>query len=198
MSATVLWTLAAAACFASVRGSKGEPDVTIRVESDDQPGAEVLAAAEITATAMFARIGVRAAWAPEGKRGRPAIGVVLHLHITDRPEEGKEVLGYAYPYAGDTQSVTIVWRRVRAQCQDYPMQAPALLAHVMVHEVAHVLQGISRHSHDGVMKAQWSPEDLRNMRWQPLPFTDADARFIQSGLARLRRFELAQAGTHHE
>ena len=41
-----------------------------------------------------------------------------------------------------------------------PNKIPAVLAHVMVHEVTHILQGICRHSASGVMKAQWDEEDF--------------------------------------
>jgi hypothetical protein len=68
-------------------------------------------------------------------------------------------------------------------------QKPApgeLLAHVMVHEITHILQGISRHSDSGVMKANWSGEDFQRMRYKVLPFAEEDVVLIHRGLARLR------------
>jgi hypothetical protein len=61
--------------------------------------------------------------------------------------------------------------------------APALLAHVLVHEITHILQGVDRHSETGVMKARWTTADYVQIRAQPLPFTDWDIDLIQEGLA---------------
>jgi hypothetical protein len=49
-----------------------------------------------------------------------------------------------------------------------------VLAHVLVHEVTHILQGFPRHSESGVMKAHWDSQNFAQMTWQPLPFTDDD------------------------
>lgn len=63
--------------------------------------------------------------------------------------------------------------------------APAVivLAHVLVHEITHILEGIDRHSESGVMKAQWTVEDYRAMADKPLPFAAIDVDLIQRGLA---------------
>jgi hypothetical protein len=193
-TAATVWIAAAGACFAADNRPKAEPDVTVLVKTDDQPGIVVLLPAEITTSAIFAKIGVRLVWAAEGGSSRAATGLVVRVHITDRPRAAREAtLGFACPYADGIQPVTIMWDRVRSQCRDVARQAPVLLAHVMAHEVAHVLQGVSHHAADGLMKAQWTMGDLREMRWHPLPFTDADASLIRSGLARLRGLTLAEA-----
>ena len=63
-----------------------------------------------------------------------------------------------------------------------PTKFSGVLAHVMVHEVTHILQGIPRHSASGVMKARWDDYDFVQMAWKPLPFTDVDIDLIQRGL----------------
>ena len=57
-----------------------------------------------------------------------------------------------------------------------------MLAHVLAHEITHILQGIKRHSKTGVMKAKWSYEDIRKMTWKPLPFAEEDIRLIHLGM----------------
>ena len=57
-----------------------------------------------------------------------------------------------------------------------------ILAHVLVHEITHILQGIDRHSESGVMKASWTNQDYKAMAWKPLPFTPQDTRLLQLGL----------------
>jgi hypothetical protein len=48
---------------------------------------------------------------------------------------------------------------------------PALLSHVLAHEIAHVLQGVSRHSESGILKARWDREDFFLMQQHRLNFT---------------------------
>ena len=63
-----------------------------------------------------------------------------------------------------------------------PNLFPMLLAHVLVHEMTHILQGVSRHSETGVMKAHWDESDFGQMRIKALPFTEADIHLIQRGV----------------
>ena len=60
---------------------------------------------------------------------------------------------------------------------------PQLLAHVLVHEITLILQGVSRHSGEGVMKAQWGQGDFNRMLSKPLEFTSEDVSLIHDGLA---------------
>jgi hypothetical protein len=60
---------------------------------------------------------------------------------------------------------------------------PHLLAHVLVHEITHILQGVTRHSAEGVMKAQWTQEDLSSMLRKSLEFTSLDVDLIHDGMA---------------
>jgi hypothetical protein len=61
---------------------------------------------------------------------------------------------------------------------------PCLLAHILAHEITHVLQGINRHSVSGVMKAHWSNGDCLDMAGKPLAFTEEDVYLIHRGLKR--------------
>lgn len=62
-----------------------------------------------------------------------------------------------------------------------------VLAYVMAHEIAHVLQGVYHHSDSGLMKAHWKGSDAKLMM-QPksLRFTELDADLILSGLKQMR------------
>ncbi len=62
--------------------------------------------------------------------------------------------------------------------------AVTFLGHVLTHEITHVLQGVARHSQEGVMKAQWTPKDRTEMRKRPQPFTPYDAKLIQDAMAK--------------
>ena len=59
---------------------------------------------------------------------------------------------------------------------------PCLLAHVLAHEITHVLEGIDRHSESGVMRAHWSSDEMWDMASKPLAFTEEDKYLIHRGL----------------
>ena len=83
---------------------------------------------------------------------------------------------------GDTNFHPIVWYRrtfqVRAELRRM------FLAHVLVHEIAHILQGTNGHSDTGVMKAHWTEGDYSQMRFKPLAFTSADIRLLHAGMGK--------------
>ena len=76
----------------------------------------------------------------------------------------------------------VFYDRLHTYCATDPNGLPALLAHVLVHEITHILQGTDRHSETGVMKARWVAQDFDRMRIKPLPFTELDITLIQSGV----------------
>jgi hypothetical protein len=74
----------------------------------------------------------------------------------------------------------VFWDRIERQRRFAP--PVVVLAHVLIHEITHMLQGVARHSESGVMKSQWTAEDQRAMASKPLPFTPLDVELIQHGL----------------
>jgi hypothetical protein len=77
----------------------------------------------------------------------------------------------------------------RVQSATLPARIPTLLAHVLVHEITHIVQGTDQHSRVGVMKARWEPEDYSQMARSLLDFTEEDLPGIRNGLAaRMQKF----------
>jgi hypothetical protein len=137
--------------------------------------AEVIEARE-TASDMFAAIGVKLDWRLCPKSGgQGPIVISLKMGTPANREPGE--LAHSSPYEGT--HIVIFYDCVRMV---RPKKFSVVLAHVMVHEVTHILQGICRHSATGVMKAQWDEEDFFQMAWKPLPFTDGDIDLIRRGL----------------
>jgi hypothetical protein len=64
-----------------------------------------------------------------------------------------------------------------------PVLLPTLLAHVLVHEITHVLEGVSRHSETGLMKAHWTGKDYMATAHKPLEFDPVDVNIIHYRLA---------------
>jgi len=52
------------------------------------------------------------------------------------------------------------------------------IGYVLAHELAHVMQGVGRHSESGILKAQWSSDDFEEMIFHKLAFTNFDVELI--------------------
>jgi hypothetical protein len=132
------------------------------------------------ASSMFASIGVRIDWR-EG-HSCPAWSGVVHLSLSHGSaslrQPNPRALAYAEPYQ---RNIVVLLDRVQALVRN-GSPSILILAHVLVHEITHVLEGVERHSPEGIMKARWSDDDLVAMRSKPLPFSEEDINLIYAGL----------------
>jgi hypothetical protein len=147
--------------------------------SDPRIAQGMVPLAQSFASDIFARIGVAVQWRI-GFRNCPeqALRVTVSL---DTPRDLRPgALAYALPYEG-THIVVFQDRILRTVRQ--PAQG-RLLGHVLAHEIAHILQGICRHSESGIMKPHWGPDDYAQMGRKPLAFTDTDVNLIQIGMSK--------------
>jgi hypothetical protein len=179
--------LAIATISARARRPEGTTRPTVRVYVDNnavQPS--VLHLAEGIADGMFATAGVRIEWhghSPEGAAPHGgALAIGLASNTPDRLLPG--ALGFARVYEG--VHIDVFCDRLDRMAPGSKMAVP-LLAHVLVHEITHMLQGIDRHSEIGVMKANWTASDYSEMVSSPLPFTPVDIQLIHLGLAARAR-----------
>lgn len=58
-----------------------------------------------------------------------------------------------------------------------------ILAYVMVQEITHIVEGVSRHSATGVMKAYWNLQNYCEMRLRQVSFAPEDVRLIYDNLS---------------
>jgi hypothetical protein len=111
------------------------------------------------------------------------VNVVL---VSGNPEDEESgALAEAYPFALE-HNISIRYDRVHNSAGISRDLEPILLAHVLVHEITHVLQCVDRHSETGVMKARWTTDDYYEMRWKPLEFTSEDVELIRLGMQVLQ------------
>jgi hypothetical protein len=141
--------------------------------------------AKSVAREMFGRIGVQVRWqgtAPGDSDAGcwPPVEIDLEAGLpgADRPDS----MAYATPYAEGRSRIHVFVGRVASMVP--ANRIGILLGHVLVHEITHVLQGVSRHSGQGVMKAHWDIPDFRAMQVRPLPFDDLDVLLIHAGVRR--------------
>jgi hypothetical protein len=161
------------------------PDVTVYVKGDSTAPSTVDQGARNTVTWMFARVGVRIVW----RDGEPAAGtapgspVIIQIRWIKESPAGvsAEALARALPFGEQGVAIDIMYDRIRFVARRSSREAP-LLAHVLAHEIGHVLQGTNGHAFTGVMKAHWNGRDYDAMEKKPLEFTSVDKDLIADGL----------------
>ena len=166
----------------------------VRVYMEDSsvvPGG-VLNQGRLMASEIFAGINVRVEWRtghPSGVQTErePVIEISFAEHTPTDYLPG--ALAAAKVYEG--VHITVFWDRLDRRTRAAP--AAVVLAHVLVHEITHILQGVDRHSDSGIMKAGWTPSDYVEMSLKPLPFTSVDVELIRRGLAK-RTVAITMAG----
>jgi hypothetical protein len=176
---TILATTIGVATQAAGMNKSKDGNVTICVENT--VGFSVLPLAEQVASQMFSAAGVGIDWR-QGLAGCPveAIRITLSALSDHAPADlPANAMAYALPYEGN--HIVIFYDRLQRKVKG--TQISSLLAHVLAHEVTHILQGIHRHSDRGLMKATWDGSDYQAMMWKPLPFTPEDIELIHRGLA---------------
>lgn len=132
----------------------------------------------------YADIGVRVIWrvgktpplACEKQPGRRQIVFDFLDGVVKGPTS--EALAFANPYQQRGPCVTLLMDRLKNEVERNPETTGLLLGHVLAHEIAHVLQGIARHSETGILKARWSKQEIEGMWRARLHFTAYDAELI--------------------
>jgi hypothetical protein len=148
----------------------------------------VVMQAKQTARGMFAEIGVKIVWREDRRYCKdPPDALTITLSAGTPDTEFPSALAYCRPYGGSV--IEVFYDRVIRTVET--RRVPVLLAHVFVHEIAHMLEGVIRHSETGVMKARWASIDYLKMTWRPLPFAPEDVRYIRRGM-ELRALRLAK------
>ena len=188
------WTITMMAAMAMTANAKvGAPvtnrTITIYMIDHRNDSGYPLNLAEKYASRIFGSAKLDVEW----RSGKPAEtpspnGMTFVVEVTDHTSVGyhQGALAFALPYEG--VHIMLLFDRI----QRLDKQAPdALLAHVLTHEITHMLEGISRHSQTGVMKANYTSSDIWKMRSHPLTFADEDLMLIDLGLARRHQMQLA-------
>jgi hypothetical protein len=88
----------------------------------------------------------------------------------------------AMPYAASGVRIVIFYDRVEPLLRGHHAPQAKILGYVLAHEIAHVLQGIARHSDTGIMRARWLENDFKQMGIGALTFTGEDIQLIRHRL----------------
>jgi hypothetical protein len=157
----------------ALTAQRPQPPVTVCMTDGPAPG-WVAVEARSRASQMFSQIGVAIQWRCGGSRPR---NITVRITEATSPGFRPDALAYAEPFQNHIQ---VLYNRIEAAAP--ASVAPAVLAHVLVHEITHVLEDVSHHSGTGIMKAQWNSDDYHIMASHPLPFAAVDVELIRSGI----------------
>jgi hypothetical protein len=175
---------------------KDEQKVAVYIENDASVPNSVLFPARAFAAEIFAGVGVRIDWR-EGQRTESQLlreeAIAVRLARNTPKEIKPGGLAFAFPY-GEAH-ITVFYDRLAWSEKGHGF-APVLLAHVLVHEITHKLQGICRHSSTGIMKSNWTEHDYYDMQKKTLSFASEDVELIHSGQAR-RHARTGKAALEH-
>jgi hypothetical protein len=148
------------------------------------PPAQIVFRAKGLASQMFAGAGVGIIWHSHLQGANRNLQPILIDIAPNSPERfNRGILAFTQPFGGN--HVTIFWDRLKGTYND--TSTTALLAHVLVHEITHILQRSDHHSSEGIMKAYWTPKDILQMMWEPLSFDCRDIELIHAGLTTADR-----------
>ncbi len=144
--------------------------------------AQLLSAGTPMTSDIFKKIGVRLNWhTGEVRSGQNAFGIRTAEHA---PESAtSEALAASELLGSSGAEITIYADRLRGFLDKHRNLAGVAAGYVLAHELAHVMQGVARHSEAGILKAHWSDLDFQEMVFHKLAFTTSDVNLIHQGLA---------------
>jgi hypothetical protein len=179
MRLTAMVMIMAATAAGAWGAENGEAQRNVTVCAEHGTAGPVAFTAQVLASRMFAKIGVQIDW--RAANSCAGINNALAVTISDGTPANQlpGALAYALPYEGT--HIVVFYDRIKGQVDGAVV--PMLLAHVLVHEITHILQRVSRHSASGVMKAQFNYTDHFKMKRKDLGFTKEDIDLMHIGLA---------------
>ena len=169
--------VAAGSGFGAPQGVRAAVDVYLSSRGNWllQPGTPL-------ASAIFNKIGVRLIWhAGELPAGQGAIGICIVEHAPK--SASPKALASAQLSGSSRSEITIYEDRVQSLLDEGRGLAAVATGYILAHELAHVMQGVARHSESGILKVRWSGDDWNEMMIHKLAFTDSDVELIHRGLA---------------
>ncbi len=167
--------------------------VNVQISSQVAASPDLLRDGQDAASRIFAGIHVQLTWTVQtqpvsnpvaGCLGEPATRDLAVEIVPHAPASFSDVaLAMALPYADSGVRIVIFYDRVDPLLRGHNAPSATILGYVLAHEIAHVLQGIARHSEVGIMRARWTDNDFKQMGIRVLMFTAGDVQMIRRRLA---------------
>ena len=136
----------------------------------------VMAQAIKLATGMFREIGVETEWQYQSRHCMTAWEAPILVQVIAEVPPTRFPDALAVTALGGDRRIEVFYNRITGVTG--PLGVAGVMAHVLAHEVTHALEGISRHSEEGVMKAHWDWRDFKEMSFRTLAFDGIDVKLI--------------------
>jgi hypothetical protein len=155
--------------------------------SDRDESSQLLGPGKALASGIFEKIGVRLHWhagelpATQSAAGNRAFGIRTLEHAPESATAGALASARIVGLSGT--EITVFRDRVQRFLDSHRDVSGVAVGYVLAHELAHVMQGVGRHSESGILKAQWSNDDFQEMIFHKLVFANFDVDLIHRGLA---------------
>jgi len=167
--------VAAATAWAGEKGAEPGKTVTVCVEPSGD-GVNIRLS-QALASKHFAKIGVILDWRELRDCPHDRNSLQITLSYDTPPNQLPGSLAYALPY--ESRHIVVFYDRL---LQSDTNLVTRLLAYTLAHEITHILEGITRHSRRGIMKAHWDREDRFQIALGNLEFAPEDVDLIYRGL----------------
>jgi len=178
--------IAVASIFEIVRGDAQKPAKPARVVQvclRDLANTDVVIRyqAQSLAARLYKGAGVTIDWSCKEVAVTCSLPpIVIELRGNTPETDNPGALARAFAYEGT--HIVVYYDRI--QHIGSSLLTPALLGHVLAHELMHVLQRTDQHSDRGVMKARWTWQDYAEMLQKPLVFTEENLVALRISLAQ--------------
>ncbi len=173
-SVVVLIAAMAIASSATARDIReSSPVVNVCVHA--YPNPFLMHRAQYEASVILAELPVEIHWNTDGAC-RASDAIHIYAEYSTPPPLKPGALAYALPYKGTY--IDLFYDRIVNMTDSRNLHN--LLAHVLAHEITHILERRVRHSEIGVMKAQWSRADLEQMKRTRLHFAPEDIEMVRA------------------
>jgi hypothetical protein len=172
------WSLVMAVTIALARvadaAEPGQlPVIHLEMANDAEVPAAMLKTSQDEVARIFADAGLGIEWTETG----PRFTVQIVASALGYAPASSSVMGVALRKP-DSATAQIFFKQVQDFARAYHVEVSTLLAHVIAHEIGHLLLPRTPHSATGLMKADWDRALLREAAAGSLTFTDEQIQRI--------------------
>jgi hypothetical protein len=177
---TMQWWMVVAIVLAVVRSADAAepahpPAIDLQMRSEVRVPAQVLKKSQDEVGRIFAGAGLAVRWTDV----TPRITVKIVAQVLGYDRAASPVMGVALRTANGSVA-QVFFKQVQEFAHMYEVDLGTLLAHVIAHEIGHVLLSPNAHSPTGVMQPYWGKALVRDAATGTLTFTEAQAARIRA------------------
>ena len=181
----------AIATIGGVPPTRAEGSVSrVAVQIDEKTAVDAAAMADAVprVTSIYDRAGIEIVWKGARVTSDEALvelTVVMAANDLAERKEGREaVMGVAHPGERTCGRIAFVfYKRVKVVAEESEQKLSVVLAHVIAHELGHLLLPPSAHSRAGIMGTNWTKFDLLDASRGRLLFTRVQAAHMRARIA---------------